>query len=505
MAKSRTKKAYISILTSGLYEIVVLISGLILPRLILQTFGSESNGLVSSISQFLSYITVLQLGVAGPTRVALYRSLSEGDLTKTSGIVNATGRYYKKISAIFLIYTAILAVSFPLIVNTRYSWIQVSALVIIIGIGTFAEYCFGITYSTLLTADQSGYIYTAIKIAGKILNIFVAVILIKQGASIFAVKLGSSLVFAGCPIILNLYVRKAYHLDRKAEPDYSGFDQRKAAASSTIANIVHEKTDFFLLTIFASSQTVSVYSVYMIVTSALTNLMKVFTGSLEAPFGDLWARGNKKSLLYNFSIYEFLIYGFACVIFSCCGLLLIPFITLYTAGITDTNYLMPAFAVLLTVTTAFFCVRQPYITLVQAAGKYEETKRGCYLEAALNFTISVILVQWFDLIGVTVGTLAANLFRTIHYAVFISKNMIDRRVRVVIGRLVWAVSTSAGIVLIARVIPHFLQYGTWLQWIASGCKCFVLACMLTLLTAFVFYRDDLKNSVGVIKRMVIKR
>ena len=44
-------------------QITTLICGFILPRLFLQHFGSEVNGLVNSIVQFLSVISFLELGV----------------------------------------------------------------------------------------------------------------------------------------------------------------------------------------------------------------------------------------------------------------------------------------------------------------------------------------------------------------------------------------------------------------------------------------------------------
>ena len=48
-------------LSTLLLEIVTLISGLIMPRLILSHFGSTSNGLVGSITQFLGFSTIVQV------------------------------------------------------------------------------------------------------------------------------------------------------------------------------------------------------------------------------------------------------------------------------------------------------------------------------------------------------------------------------------------------------------------------------------------------------------
>ena len=56
----RSKKAIKNIISSLIQQIITIICGLVLPRAIIGTFGSSVNGLVSSITQFLAYITLLE-------------------------------------------------------------------------------------------------------------------------------------------------------------------------------------------------------------------------------------------------------------------------------------------------------------------------------------------------------------------------------------------------------------------------------------------------------------
>ena len=330
MARSKAKKAYYNMLASGTFEIITLICGLILPRFILSSFGSRDNGLVSSISQFLSYISLLTLGIAGPTRVALYKSLSKNDMSETSAILKANQRFYRKIAIAFVAYMFVLAIVFPFMVESNLKWIEVSLLVVVIGIGSLAEYCFGVTYASLLEADQSAYIYTIIKIVCKILNTVTAVVLIYFGSSLLVVKFGSAIFNALQPLVLTAIVKKKYALPKSVEPNNSIIKQRGDAAASSVANIIHEKTDIVVLTLFASTLEVSVYSVYMLVMNGLVSVMRVFTSTLEAPFGILWAKGDIDGLKKNMRIYEFLIYSFTVVVFPCTGILVMPFVSLYT-------------------------------------------------------------------------------------------------------------------------------------------------------------------------------
>ncbi|MBR4580820.1 MAG: sugar isomerase, partial [Lachnospiraceae bacterium] len=217
MAKSRTKKASLNIVTSTIMEVTTMLSGLILPRYILRYFGSSYNGITSSASQFLSMISVLTLGVTASTRVALYKTLAKNDVAATSAVVRATERYMRKVALVLGIYLIGLAFIYPLLVKTGFSYLDVSLLILIIGISSFAEYYFGITYRTFLLADQSVYISNIFSCIAIILNLLVSVVLIKAGFGIHIVKLGSSIVFLLRPLLQNIYVTKKYKIDKHCE------------------------------------------------------------------------------------------------------------------------------------------------------------------------------------------------------------------------------------------------------------------------------------------------
>ena len=114
---SRTRKASVNIITSAMLEIITMISGLILPRFILQYFGSSYNGIVSSTSQFLGMIQILTLGVTASTRVALYKTLARKDNQGTRAIIRATERYMRKIALVLGGYIIVLSLH---IINMKF-------------------------------------------------------------------------------------------------------------------------------------------------------------------------------------------------------------------------------------------------------------------------------------------------------------------------------------------------------------------------------------------------
>lgn len=70
------KLIIVNIICSLLLQVVTIVSGFILPKIIISSLGSETNGLVASINQFLNYVVLLEGGVSGVITASLYQPLS---------------------------------------------------------------------------------------------------------------------------------------------------------------------------------------------------------------------------------------------------------------------------------------------------------------------------------------------------------------------------------------------------------------------------------------------
>ena len=506
MKKSRAKKAGYNIIVLAFYQLTIFVCNMILPKMILSTYGSEYNGLVSSITQFLNYISILRMGVAGATRVELYKSLGTDDINKTSEIVKATDIFMRKISVAFVFYLIALAIGFPLIIDVNFSFIEVSSLVVVIGIGIFAQYFFGFTYSTLLQADQKLYIYNLIQIFATIANTIIACIMIKLGFSIQIVKLMTSLIFTITPILLSIYVRKKYNINKNVKPDNTALSKRGDVVAHSIANIIHDNTDVTVLTLFAGVKVVSVYSVYHLILHGLNQLMSIFTSGLESLFGDMWVKKEYNNISLGLKVYELFMASFIIIVFGCTINLIIPFVSIYTKGVNDIEYVLPIYAFLALLSQILYCLRMPYLTIVQAAGKYKETKNGAFIEAFLNLSISIVLVFKVGIYGVIIGTIFANAFRTIQYYIFVSKNISPLKISDFIKRMIWMVLNLFIIYILFNYTIDLINISinTWMNWIISGIISFMISCFVLFVSSTIFYRTELNKLFIFIKRKVMK-
>lgn len=475
----------LNVSTAIVYEIVAIVAGLILPRLILVNFGSTYNGIVTSITQFLSFVVLARSGIGGVSKVFLYKSLSENDINSTSATMHATNDYMKKVSVFFLIALIILSVVYPFIVHE--DWIFTFCLVLICGLSSLAENYFGVSSMILLQADRKEYIISISNIIVTILNVFVAYALISFG-SIFGsslllvVKLGTALVFCIKPFFLFFFIKKKYHLDDKAPYDKTLLRQKKDAFVHVLAEFIHRNTDIIVLTFFAGPIVVSIYGVYAIVTNGLRKLTGALTSNFEAVLGKEYCKEDKSSFLLLFNRFNFITVLISVSVYLICACLFCSFINVYTKDINDANYIIPSFAILLCVGEFFDLLKTPYQFAIRVAGKFKETKFISVIEAALNIVVSIVLVNFFGIIGVAIGTVVAMFWRYIAYFIYCKKVLINISLFDE-ARLLFASLTSICLAIVLFLVFKPGYADSYYSWIVQALVVFLLV-MVVMIVCF---------------------
>lgn len=500
----RSKKAFYNIFASFFLQLTTIFAGLIIPRLIISNYGSDINGLVLSIKQFLSYIVLLEAGVGGVIRAALYGPLSKKDIHSISKIIVATENFFKKIASFSLGYILLLMVIYPFLVSKDFNIIFSGSLIIIIGISTFFQYYFGITYQILLQADQRQFITTYINIFTIIINTILTILLVNFGFTIHLVQFVSSLIFVIRPLFLNFYVKRKYNLVKNCEPDNEAIKQRWDGLGHHIAYLLQNNTAITVLTVFTNTKEVSVYSVYCLVISSVKQIITIFTTGLEAAFGNMIAKKEKEALDRNFRIFELVTFSLTTILFTCTILLILPFINLYTSGVHDISYHRPLFAYILITAEAIYCIRIPYNAVVLAAGHYKQTRNGAFLEAFLNVIISVILVNFLGIIGVAIGALISMVFRTIQYAIYLSKNILKRSIYHFLVKILLFTLTSLTILFTISLIPS-MEIISYYSWFIYAVFVVLISSIITFLVDILFYYRDLRNLFSIIKRVFVSK
>lgn len=498
---TRTEKLKLNSIISLLARIVTIISGLILPRLILSNYGAETHGLTSSIGQFLSIITFLDMGVGVVVRSALYRPLAKKDDKKVNAALSAAKTYFRKIAYILIIYILILIIFYPLVIDSNKDYLSTALLIIAMSISYFGQYYFGIVNELLLSANQQDYVQLSSEIIVVILNLIVSVFLINQGATIEVVKLGSGLVYLLRPLFLSYYVNNNFNIDYNIEVEEDPLPQKWNGVGQHIAYSINNSADVIILTIFSTLENISVYSVYNMVVSAIKMLVASLTTGIQSFFGNLYASDEIDLLNNYFDRIEWIVHTGVVYLYGMTAVLISSFVMLYTTGVENISYEAPLFSMLLVISGAIYSIRTPYNSMVLSVGHFRETQASSFIEAGLNIIISVMLVNQLGLVGIAIGTFVSMAYRTLYLVLYLSSNIIFRPVKKFLKHIFVDFISFSLIMMVGILISNIYTITTIIDWVIVAIILGVISLILLSVINLLFYKETLISAV----RSVLKR
>lgn len=499
----RTKRLLYNTVSSLVLQITTIICGFILPRLILNAFGSEVNGLVNSITQFLGIIAFLELGVGAVVQSALYKPLVEKNQDDVSKIISSANKFFTRLGQILLVYVIVLIFVYPRITGQSFGYVYTATLIIAISISSFAQYFFGIVNRLLLTADQRGYVQYNAQTLAVVINTVTCFILIHLGYSIQIVKLTTSLIYLLQPFLIYLYVQHNYNINKKINYTKEPIPQKWNGIAQHVAAVILDQTDTIVLTMFATLSDVSIYSVYFFVVKGVKQLFMSMTNGITSLIGEMWARQELEELNITFSWTEWVIHTGTTFVFGVTAILIVPFIKVYTLGIHDANYIQPLFAALIVAANAGHCLRLPYNIVILAGGHYKQTQNNYIIAATINVIVSVVTVKKWGLIGVAIGTLVAMGYQTVWMAIYDSKNLIKWPLRNFAKQVFVDGLTVVIGFLATRIIP--MTEVTYVDWLYLAVKTAVIWIIIVCILNMIFYHDKMKNMIQKIYVKVKRR
>lgn len=495
----RKKRLLLNTTTSWIYEVLAIISSLILPRLFLSNYGSEMNGLMQSITQFLSIISFLQFGIGAVIQASLYKPLVDKNNEEISKVIASGEKFFKKIGFVLLVYASGLMLFYPIITHGTYGFGDVLLLVFAISLGLFVQYYFGLVDILLLVADQKGYINYIGSIVTVVINTAVSALLICAGWSIQAVKIVSAVIFLIKPIFNRIYISQHYVINRKITYNTEPIKQKWNGVAQHVSTVVLDNTDTLVLTVFSTLSNVSIYGIYHMVIYGVKTMFTSVANGVEAVLGELWARNDKNELNKVFGFTEWGINNAVILLFGCTEMLIIPFVMLYTKGITDANYYQPLFATLMVIAHAFHCLRLPYHMMIKASGKFKETQNNYLIAAIINLLISMCAVKRWGLIGVAIGTLVAMVYQTVWMALFNVRHLGVMQINQFLKQMIFDLLAVVILTVIVNQLP--LQFDTVFHWIFSAAIVFVVDVLVLIGLNLLFYKE---KSILLIKKVKVR-
>ncbi len=406
-----TKRGFNNILYGILSQVITMGISIIVPRLVLINLGSETNGLLHSISTVFTYLSLLEAGVGKATNQALYKPLASDDKNEINRIMAATNKFYRRTGYIYAAAVLVFAAVYCLFVKTSLPATLVFSVIVLSGAPSVLSYFVQGKYRVLMGAEGKGYILTNISTAATILTSVCKILLLVWGFGVVPIQ-GMYLFFSFLQMLLVVrYIRRDYKwLDLKVEPDYDAISQRNYVLLHQITGMIFDNTDILLLTVMADLKVVSVYSMYTTFYTIIKSILNIISYSYSYALGQIF-HADKEKFKRLHDVYEVynmsLTFSFICIL----NLFILPFIRIYTSGVTDISYVDPYLPVLFTTVYLLSNGRASSGLIIDFAEHFQQTKGRAILESAMNIIVSIVAIHYIGIYGALLGTIAALLYR----------------------------------------------------------------------------------------------
>lgn len=424
---TEARKSFLNMISGLVYQMVSVVVGLIIPRLILVYFGSETNGLLNSLTQIFQYMALLEAGVGVVSTQVLYRRISKKDYCGIRSCLTATAYYYRNTGILYTDVVLIFSIIYPIIISSELPSLSVSWLIISFGINGALNFFVAGKYKILLEADGRKYIINVAALTAAILSNLTKTFLILKGYSIVIVQLGYSLISLLQLLMISCYAKSQYQwLRKRTSPDFHAITQRYSALIHQVSGLIFGSTDMILLTAMCDLKIVSVYATYNMVANMVNNLLSQVSGSVSFKMGQLYQADKEKYIIFHhmFEIVNFILVFTA---FTILYLFLLPFMALYTKGITDINYLDPKLPLLFVLVQLLSAGRTASGNVINYAGHFQKTQWRAIFESVINLTVSIIGIYYLGIYGALLGTIAALLYRSNDVTWYAAKKLLGIR------------------------------------------------------------------------------
>ncbi len=505
--KSRTDNSIRNLIFAmagqGLGILISLVSRLVFVK----TLSSEYLGLSGLFTNILTILSLTELGFVTAMSYQLYKPISENDNEKIKSLIQFYKKVYISIAIIITILGLIALPFYKLLMNEVPNIPNLDLIYLLFVLNTSASYLFS-HKRLLIIGDQQRYIATVYRYSFFfMLNVVQIVILLltKNYILFLAVQIMMTLAEN---ILLNRKADKMYpflkdkNVEKINKKDYKEIILNvKAMFYHKFGGVVLNSTDNIVISKVLGLIQVGLYSNYILILTALKNIVTQIFSSVIASIGNLQVDGNKNKMTDIFKKTFFADYMIHIISSICLICLFNPFISLWLGK----KYLLNTISVYtIAINYYLFGMRRTCMSFREATGNYDKDKYSPVIEAVINIFTSILLAKYLGIAGVVLGTIISCLLTNFWWEPYvITKKSLTINLKDYFA--MYFKYTIIGILIASVIIfiNNFIPCNNWLWLILK----FMSVITLSIAIFIIVYRKD-KNYIfykDIIRKKIFKK
>lgn len=496
--KNSVLNAIVMIANTGLLSILALVS----TNIILKNYGSDYNGVVSTANQFVNLILIVEGGFTTAINVSLFKPFVNNDQKKINQIMAAAKKVFLKIGFIFLTVGLIISLAYPCIIKSELPYLTIFLIFLMVMLGTSFNLLVVYKCQIMFQVSQREYIYSFVSMIINILSSVTTILLAYNKVDMLIIRLFILIYIIINGVLIALLFKKAFPNIENDEPDYKSIKGTKDIMVQKLTSVIYLSSPLLFISTFISTKVASVYAVY----NSIYNIIKsVITSLIAAPvngFGQLLSNTEKNVVYKKFELYEYIIIIASTILVSSVLALIIPFVRLYTINVVDINYVSFEIAILLALIVLFEVIHVPSGHIINVSGNFNVAKKIQIISVVVLVVLLTINGLCWGIIGILAATLITNILLAAMEIYYTHVKIFGSNPKSFVIKLLLNMLIIAIIVVAYNILN--IDINSYYKFFAVGLVVFVIATVITISINYLFYRKNVMDIIGIIKKFVVR-
>ena len=457
----RTQNSIINVLVTSIGQFVKLILNFVVRIVFIKTLAEDYLGLDSLFANILTMLSLAELGIGQAITYSLYKPLSDKNIEKIKSLMRLYKRAYISIGFLILIIGLSLNPFLDFFIKDAPEIQENLNVIYSIYVFTVALSYFASYKRELINADQklyisNMYIYGCLIIMN-LLQI-VGLLLTKQYFVFLVVKIIMIIIEN---ILISRKANKLYPFLKEKNVEKINkevlieikknilgavFFKTGKVTVNSLTNIIISK--------FIGLYTVGLYSNYRLITNSANTILIQLFSAVTSSVGNL---GVENDVNKNYRVFNIAYFG-VYYIYSICAIGIYFFVNDFIILWIGEKYLLNNIIVLLIAINFFLTgINNAFVIFRDAFGLYWKGRYKPIVEVIINLVASIILVKYFGLAGVLLGTLLSNILVNFWWeALIVFKNVFKKSIKYYIFMFVKYFAMTLCIIIIVGIIDKII-------------------------------------------------
>lgn len=406
-----SKKEILKNFTTFIFsDVIVLLLGLVSRSIFIKSIGNYFLGITALLNSIIGILALSNLGLGDAIVYCLIEKFSKNEKEEIQLVYAFSKKIFKIIMIVLVVFSILLIPFLKFFITDIQDYNAFLIYYMFFVISKILTYKVG-PYNAVIRADQKIRIIQIGTLLGYIVcTILQIVAMLINGNYLIYIIL---MLLGTC--ITNIYITKYFYTNYKwvlnSVDTLSDtkkkviFQKVKDVFMTRISSALIDTSDNLLITRFIGTETVGLYSNYLMIIQNVRSLAKNLYNSMESSIG---INSIKSKSEIRLSLYKNVLFGYhliASIAFIGVAILMQNFITLWIGD----NYLLSNVILYIIAFDLYLNILLYAQTgFITTSNVFNKIKIVYFIGAILNIIFSIVLVYFWGLAGVIFGTLLSR-------------------------------------------------------------------------------------------------